>query len=72
MSKDHARLQHLFVRMQARYGDHDADVLQLREAVQQLELEETPARGTLRYLNAPQFADRAARLAHVGQPEGLL
>ena len=72
MSKDHARLQHLFVCMQARYGDHDVDVLQLREAVQRLELEETRTPGTLRYLNTPLFADRAARLAHVGQDEGSL
>jgi hypothetical protein len=64
MSKDQARLQHLLVRMQARYGEHDADVLQLRDAVQRLELNETRVRATLRYSEAPLFSDRAARLAH--------
>ena len=72
MSKDHARLQHLLVRMQALYGEHDADVLQLRDAVQQLKLDESRACGTLRYSNAPLFSDRATRLARVSQDGGLL
>ncbi|MDQ0084407.1 hypothetical protein J2W35_004776 [Variovorax boronicumulans] len=72
MSKDQARLQHLLVRMQALYGEHDADVLQLRDAVQRLELDETRVHGTLRYSDAPLFSDRAARLARAGQDAGLL
>ncbi|SDI89625.1 hypothetical protein [Variovorax sp. OV700] len=72
MSKDQARLQHLLVRMQAWYGADDADVLQLRDAVQQLKLDESRARGTLRYSNAPLFSDRATRLARVSQDRGLL
>lgn len=72
MSKDQARLRHLLVRMQDRYGEHDADVLQLRDALLRLELDETRIRGTLRYSDAPLFCDRAARLAHVGQDPVLL
>ena len=72
MSKDQARLQHLLVRMQTRYGAHDADVLQLRDAVQRLALDESRIRGTLRYCDAPLFADRATRLARAGQDPGLL
>ncbi|BEP63408.1 hypothetical protein GmRootV213_39620 [Variovorax sp. V213] len=72
MSKDQARLQHLLVRMQAWYGAEDADVLQLRDAVQQLELDEARSCGPLRYSNAPVFSDRAARLAHASRDRGLL
>jgi hypothetical protein len=72
MSKDQARLQHLLVRMQARYGEHDPDVLQLRDAVQRLERDESRVRGTLRYSDTPLFCNRAARLAHGSQNPGLL
>ncbi|WP_447774010.1 hypothetical protein [Variovorax boronicumulans] len=72
MSKDQARLQHLLVRMQALYGAHDADVLQLRDAVERLALVESRVRKTLRYCDAPPFSDRAARLGRAGQNEGLL
>jgi len=58
--------------MQARYGADDADVLQLRDAVQRLELDEARACGTLRYSNAPPFSDRAARLARASRDAGLL
>ncbi|MBC7394795.1 MAG: hypothetical protein H7340_15825, partial [Variovorax sp.] len=38
MSKENARLSHLLEKMSARYGDQDAEVLRLREAVRHLAL----------------------------------
>jgi hypothetical protein len=72
MSKDQARLQHLLVRMQDWYGANDGDVLQLRAAVQRLELDESRVRRTLRYSDEPLFSDRAARLARASQDGGSL
>ncbi|MGJ7610269.1 MULTISPECIES: hypothetical protein [unclassified Variovorax] len=72
MSKDQARLQHLLVRMQALYGAHDADVLQVHDAVERLALDESRARKPLRYCDVPLFADRTARLARAGKGAGLL
>ncbi len=63
MSKENARLTHLLEKMSARYGDQDAEVLRLREAVRRLALDEAHVQAPLRYLDVPLFADRATRLA---------
>lgn len=63
MTKENARLSHLLKKMAARYGDQDAEVRQLREAAQSVALADTHMQAPLRYVDAPLFADRAARLA---------
>ncbi|MFM9428632.1 hypothetical protein RCH10_005095 [Variovorax sp. GrIS 2.14] len=63
MSKEHARLSHLLEKMSARYGDQDAEVLRLREAVQRLAVADAHIQAPLRYVDVPLFADRATRLA---------
>lgn len=65
MSKDQARLNHLLARLEAKYGEHDEDVLQLRQDVQRLETAEADLGRPLRYVDMPPFADRATRLANV-------
>ena len=63
MTKENARLSHLLEKMSARYGDQDAEVLRLREAVRHLSLADAHIQAPLRYVGAPLFADRATRLA---------
>jgi len=56
-------LIHLLEKMSARYGDQDADVRLLREAVRRLVAAEPRIQAPLRYVDVPLFADRATRLA---------
>jgi hypothetical protein len=65
MPREYARLKPLLQKLQAWYGEDDADVARLREAVQRLERDAAQQNEQFHYVNLSPVSHREARIGRV-------